>query len=760
MVPSTTVKVDLHCHSTASQVSRLGVQRSVGLPECATPPEEVYELAKRRGMDFVTITDHDTIDGCLELADRPDCFISEELTAWFAGEPQAVHVLCYGITPGDHEWLQAHAGDLEACAAYLEESEIAAALAHPFYNVAAPLTAAHRRRLAQLFPIWEVRNGSRAVELNMPAAIYVETQGGIGIAGSDDHAGVDIGRTWTELPAAERPDELLAHLRRGEAIPFGDQGSAAKWAHAAMALATRALALDGGNGAESAPDPQAVLRMAERVIREGSLREGAAAADLGPGDARALLDAWLLAMELDLRGRELIEHMQSDRFSHADLYRRARRIHARRLRAAIAEGTDAARSGEWMAAAASLFAAVLPVVPYAPSAAFLGREKAKLAARDGERPRVAVTADGIDAVHGVTYTIEQIREHGVPGFEAEVIGTDREVDRRLPAVAELDVPFYEGMRLGVPGLTDLVETFAEGRYDLIHVTAPGPAGIAATLLARITGIPLVGSYHTELAAYAGLRSGDDGLEQVARMALAAFYRAPLVVLSPSPASDRSLAELGAEPERIARWERGVDSTRFDPGKADRDAYPGEVKVLYAGRLTREKGVDMLAETILRARRFDPRLHLLLAGGGPEEAELRGRLGDSATFLGWLDGDELARAYASADLFLFCSRTDTYGQVVVEAGASGLPVVAVEAGGPASLVEEDRTGLLCPADPDRLAAAVLQLAASPLLRRRLGTAGIAAARARSWERAMGQLAEGYGRALELDETSQAAPALAA
>ncbi len=92
-------RVDMHCHSTASQVSKLGVQRALGLPECATPPEEVYELAKRRGMDFVTITDHDTIDGVLEIADRPDVFVSEELTAHFRGEPQAVHVLCYGITP-------------------------------------------------------------------------------------------------------------------------------------------------------------------------------------------------------------------------------------------------------------------------------------------------------------------------------------------------------------------------------------------------------------------------------------------------------------------------------------------------------------------------------------------------------------------------------------------------------------------------------------------------------------------------------------
>ncbi len=89
----------MHVHSTASELSKLGIQRSLHLPECATEPEEVYELAKRRGMDFVTITDHDTIDGALSLAHLPDVFVSEELTVSFKGEPQAVHVLCYGITP-------------------------------------------------------------------------------------------------------------------------------------------------------------------------------------------------------------------------------------------------------------------------------------------------------------------------------------------------------------------------------------------------------------------------------------------------------------------------------------------------------------------------------------------------------------------------------------------------------------------------------------------------------------------------------------
>ncbi len=748
-----TSRIDMHCHSTASQLSRLGVQRSLGLPECATPPEEVYELAKRRGMDFVTITDHDTIDGCLELADRPDCFVSEELTARFAGEPQAVHVLCYGITPGDHEWLQAHAGDVEACAAYLAENEIASALAHPFYNVDGPLTPRHRRRLAELFPIWEVRNGSRAAELNMPAAIYIETHGGTGIGGSDDHAGVDIGRTFTEVPAAATPEEFLHKMRAGDAQGGGQQGSAAKWAHAAMALATRAL---GGSGVERAPDPAAVLKIAQRTISEGAAREGKVAADIGPDDARALLEAWLRSVELEQRGPELLAYLQAEDFSHADLYRRARRTHERRLRSAIADGAKAAHEGDMAAAVGGLFEAVIPAVPYAPAITFLGAEKAKLASRSGERPRVALIADGIGATHGVTATIEKIRELGVPGFEIEVVGTDAGVDRRLPAATELEVPFYAGMSLGVPGLPGLAETLADGRYDAVHITAPGPAGIAATLLNRIAGTPLIASYHTELASYAGLRSGDGGVEALAKAALGAFYGAPSVVLSPSPAADRSLLELGIDQTRLGRWERGVDIGRFDPGKAAREDFPGEVKILYAGRLTREKGVDLLAESFLRARQADSRLHLLLAGGGPEEDELRARLGEHASFLGWLEGEDLARAYASADIFLFCSTTDTYGQVVLEAGASGVPVVAVAEGGPASLVENRHTGMLCQADADHIAGTVLQLAASPLLRRHLGASAVRAARERSWERAMEQLAGGYRRALGVDSRFRLSP----
>ena len=767
-------RADMHCHSDASERSRLGVQRAAGLPECATPPEEVYALAKRRGMDFVTITDHDTIDGVLRIADRSDVFVSEELTAAFRGEPQAVHVLCWGISPADHEWLQAHRGDVELCAAYMYEREIACALAHPYYTVAAPLSARHRRRLAELFPVWEVRNGARAPELNRPAEMYVVTRDGIGVAGSDDHAGVDIGRTWTETPHAEDPAAFLAHILAGRATARGKQGSAAKWAHAAIALAIRTLGVscppapgEDQNGAAGRPDPLRVLAMASRLLREGDAREGSTAGDVSPHDARALLGAWLRALDLeDLDGGLLIARMQAEEFSHGDLFRRACRVHERRLAGAV-EMVVAAAHGELDAATAAsgLFDACIAAVPYAPAEAFLANEHAKLRAispcgaqaapapgsaagqeRRDDTPRVAIVADGIGSMHGVSRTIHEIRQRGVPGFEIEVLGTDAEVDRRLSAVAEIDVPFYPGLRIGVPSLPAVVRALADGCYDAVHVCSPGPAGIGAALVARALGLPLVGSYHTELAAYAGLRSGEERLAEAMHGAVTLFYSACEIVLSPSPASDEALAGIGTPAGRVVRWDRGVDTSRFDP-KLRRRQDDDTLRVLYSGRITREKGVELLAKTFLAARARDPRLHLMVAGGGPEHERLAALLGRDVSFLGWLEGAQLAQAYADADVFLFPSSTDTFGQVILEAQASGLPVLAVAEGGPLSLIEDGVTGLLRPADAGALAEALLELAAAPLRRRALAAAALTAVRGRTWERALELLAGGYERALE-------------
>jgi len=310
----------------------------------------------------------------------------------------------------------------------------------------------------------------------------------------------------------------------------------------------------------------------------------------------------------------------------------------------------------------------------------------------------------------------------------------------------------------VPSLPAAVQLLADGGFDAIHVCSPGPAGIAGVLVARALSLPLVGSYHTELTAYADLRSGQRHVTDAMSLAVSAFYNACDVVLSPSVASDTALAGIGMGAEKILRWDRGVDTARFDPSLRGTSLLPRrKLNVLYSGRITREKGVDLLADAFLLARERDTQLHLVLAGGGPEQERLAERLGEHATFLGWLSGAELARAYASADLFLFPSATDTFGQVILEAQASGLAVIAVAEGGPLSLIEDRVTGLLCEASAPALADALLELACSPLLRETLSRAALASVRERTWERALERLGEGYRRVLRASESTEAAHA---
>ena len=440
-----TYGVDLHCHSTASEVAKLGVQRALALPECATPPREVYELAKRRGMDFVTITDHDTIAGVLELADEPDVFVSEELTASFKGERQAVHVLCFGITPDDHDWLQATSGDVAACAEYLHGREIACALAHPFFHVAAPLTPMHRRTLADCS-----RSGRRATALARasstprPRSTSRRTAESPSAARTTTPASTSAARTPRRRPR-QRRHEFLDHIRAGRVAPHGKQGSAAKWAHSALVLARAARTCRRSipipdDGRPSTPATRARPSVPHSSSLSGSCSRAtpataASARASGPRTAGGCcgLDGRDGARSSTPAAcwRAPGRRFQPFRPGTPRAARRRPRAKAHRSDRRQPLARPAATDG-LEDAAATLFAACLPAVPYIPAAAFLAREQAKLVARDGDPLRVAVIADGVSSMHGVTHTLAQLRERGIPGYEIDVIGTDAE--RRPPAV--------------------------------------------------------------------------------------------------------------------------------------------------------------------------------------------------------------------------------------------------------------------------------------------------------------------------------------
>jgi glycosyltransferase involved in cell wall biosynthesis len=288
----------------------------------------------------------------------------------------------------------------------------------------------------------------------------------------------------------------------------------------------------------------------------------------------------------------------------------------------------------------------------------------------------------------------------------------------------------------------------EFRPDLIHVTGPNHAGLLGALLAFDLKVPVVASWHTNLHEYAALRLGrhvpralERSTEEVVLRLLMLYYRMARVTLAPHEGLRRLLEERTGRPCRLMR--RGVDCELYDPRKRTRE--DDALVVGYVGRLSPEKSVMRLrdVEMALAAAGID-NFRIEIAGHGGEREWLRAnvtRLRDH----GVLRGEDLARAYAGFDVFAFPSETDTYGNVVQEAMASGVSCVVTSEGGPRHIVTDGLNGAVAQG-PGEFCEAVVMLARNEGLRRRMGREARKTALGASWDAVFGGVYEAYGEAL--------------
>lgn len=286
------------------------------------------------------------------------------------------------------------------------------------------------------------------------------------------------------------------------------------------------------------------------------------------------------------------------------------------------------------------------------------------------------------------------------------------------------------------------------RFDpqIVHVSAPDILGTRAESWARARRVPLVASMHTLFETYLDYY-GLGFLRPLAEMHLRRFYRRADHVFAPTPALVEDVRAMRGD-ENASVWSRGIDRALFDPAKRNmawrraQGIADDEVAVLFFGRLVLEKGVAIYAEALRALQDYAP-VRALVIGAGPAEDALA-RLKD-AVLTGHLEGEALARAVAGADLMLTPSTTETFGQVVLEAMASGLPVISADAPSARALLREGETGFLVPPlEVGAYAAAVENLVADPGKRGAMGAAARAASAAYSWDAASESVAEVYRR----------------
>ena len=313
-----------------------------------------------------------------------------------------------------------------------------------------------------------------------------------------------------------------------------------------------------------------------------------------------------------------------------------------------------------------------------------------------------------------------------------------EPEGELVPVPSVRLPVRGEFRLALGLAQHLRDDIRRFAPDLVHVSTPDILNTRAQTFARQLGMPIVASWHTRFETYPAYYPGLRWLAPLAGAQQRRFYRRSDHVLAPTPGTVEEMKRLRGD-DRVSLWSRGVDRELFDPARRDSEWRRAQgwsdedVVLLFFGRLVVEKGVEEFVSTVLSLRQRGVKVRVLVVGEGPARGAFDVLGGAALT--GHLDGPDLARAVASADILLHPSRTEAFGNVVLEAMASGLAVVCADADSARALVKHGRTGFLYPpGDLDRAQAVIAELVRDPDRRREIGAAARDASGRFSWDAA--------------------------
>lgn len=782
------MKSDLHLHSRYSGEAAQWLYRRIGLPASYAEPAALYDNAKARGMQFFTLTDLDTLDGCLFIADKPDVFLSVELTTQFPEDRAPVHLLVWGVSESQFADLKKLRDDIYEVQRYLVSQELAHAVAHPLQRMDDRFGTAHVEKLVLLFRHFETLSGAsdslvcdvtrfilenltpeKIKELSVRHGIaptHSEPWKKIMVGGSNDRSGLFTANAFTETETVSSIPEFLAAIRAGNCKPGGDPGSPLGHAHGTYSslfnLAAGKVGGMGDNGLIgkafsrflegeiptefsfseklsflghsiltgkiwelAKPANASVWRQFSATFRDSELKASIAHATEGvtEPERRAFITACLFADRL--------------------LYQFFTKFVQKLSSGSVIEAIQ--NAGMLAPIALGLSPYLLAFRQTAPDRKWLRDACDSLVGKHApvlKNTKRAWFTDTLEDINGVATTIRKMTAAIVENGDDIVVITSRGNSeltgiplQNFKPIGEFELPEYELQKLSFPPLLKILDFIQRERFTELIISTPGPIGLTALLAAKLLGIRTSGIYHTDFPQYVRILTDDHWWESLAWTFMRWFYSQMEVVWVNSDSCRHTLANHGIAPERLRLLPRGLDLELFnrqrrDAGFWERKGAPsGATVMLYVGRISKEKNLDLTLAAWEAVRR--PGLALAFVGDGPYVAELKQRAPD-IIFTGTLLGEELATAFASADLFLFPSATDTFGNVILEALASGVPCIVSDQGGPKNLITPGVNGEITKAnDTKDFTNAVARLLADPTLRESMSEAAQESVRDRNW-----------------------------
>lgn len=802
-------KVDLHVHSKYSKRPSQWVLQKIGCAESYTEPLQIYRTLRAKGMDLATITDHNTLDGCLEIADLPDTFVSEEITTYFPEDRCKVHILAYDVTEAQHVDIQKHRDNIFDLAVYLRASCICHVLAHPLFPVNDKLTLDHFEQLLLLFKNFEI-NGARDERLNTNLRAVLDMLAPEDIqrlenkhdrqalgthawrknltGGSDDHSSLNIARTHTLMPGRRTIAEFLSGIEQGLSKPAGKASTPQTLGHNLYSIAYQFYKQKFDLGRHVHKDM--LLTFVDHSLVPGhESPTGLITSLYGLWSHRIRPRVWRQPPEQlqDLLRHETLKMIRNDpellaivrsaqagsekpgKSWFAFVNRSANQVMAHsadHLLRKLTQGSifDVFHS---LGSAGALYALL---TPYFVAYALYSSDRkfsrsildAMLAAKGKTPPRIAPRVahftDTFYEVNGVALTLrQQVDLAQASDKDMTIITCDPEQSapragiKNFAPIGVFELPEYPELKLFYPPLLDMLQYCFDAEITHIHSATPGPIGMAALAVARLMRLPIYGTYHTSLPQYTQYLTQDFALEELMWRFVLWYYNQMDLVFAPSHSTANELIARGLAPDKVRVYPRGVDVNRFHPAKRNgffnkNFGLGNEIKLLYVGRISKEKNLHVLEQAFAALHKERPEMRLILVGDGPyREAMETSLAGLPVVFTGYLDGEDLTQAYAGADLFVFPSATDTFGNVVLEAQASGLPVVVSAEGGPRENVIHGETGMIVSAiTPEAFKTAVMTVVDTPGMLESMRTRARESMESRSFEHSFDQVWAYYGQ----------------